>query len=154
MVTVGNHVGCSVGFSVGWGVSDTVHEVAPTAEYAFAAQGLHATCPSWLWYECLAQLTQLTDPVLAWAVPAPQFEHELAPALEYFPPLQAPDGCKRPCDAQYEPAEHATQLDAPSPLWYMPTAHAVQAAALEALVGLKEPCGHSAQAVLPVLGWY
>ena len=65
-------------------------------------------------YDPALQASQPLDPVEAWKVPAPQLEHALAPAPEYFPVAHCAVTAERPVVAQYEPGpsnKHAHQLN-------------------------------------------
>ena len=54
-------------------------------------------------YDPALQAPQDVDPSEAWKVPAPQLEHALAPAPEYFPVAHCAVTAERPVVAQYEP---------------------------------------------------
>ena len=54
-------------------------------------------------YEPALQAPQDVDPSEAWKVPAPQLEHALAPAPEYFPVAHCAVTAERPVVVQYEP---------------------------------------------------
>ena len=74
-------------------------------------------------YDPALQASQPLDPVEAWKVPAPQLEHALAPAPEYFPVAHCAVTAERPVAAQYEPepsTKHAHQQKTiiPSPPVY------------------------------------
>lgn len=61
----------------------------------------------------LEQLTQLEAPELAWYVPTPQFEQEVAEVDEYVPAGQI-EQLALAAVAEYVPAEHIVQDIAPT----------------------------------------